>query len=75
VAEFAIVVVLSGVAANCDGAPAVERVRINAWTRARPLFPKEQVQQDFHGWLAFAGLDDGAPISGPRPAQHDKVIE
>jgi hypothetical protein len=72
VAEFAIVVVLSRVAAKRKGAPAVERVRINAWTRARPLFPKEQVQQDFRGWLAFAG---GAPISGPRPAQHDKVIK
>jgi hypothetical protein len=75
VAEFAIVVVLSRVAAKRKGAPAVERVRINAWTRARPLFPKEQVQQDFHGWLAFAGVAGGAPISGPRPAQHDKVIE
>ena len=59
-----------------------DRIRANplvkdpeAWTRARPLFPKEQVQQDFHGWWAFAGVAGGAPLSGPRPAQHDTVIE
>jgi hypothetical protein len=43
VAEIAIVVVLSRVGAKRTGAPAVERGRINAWTRAPPLFPREQV--------------------------------
>jgi hypothetical protein len=65
VAEFAIVVVLSRVGAKRKGAPAVERVRINAWTRARPLFPTEQVQQDFRGWSAFAGTDSAAPMDQP----------
>jgi hypothetical protein len=39
--------------------------RINAWTRARPLFPREQVHQDFRGWLAFAGIDGAAPMDQP----------